>query len=208
RIIADRSAQYHSFEKSVQSRQSYPTSIMGAMALLRQSYMDADWYSKGNAQNRDLALEALNRNKNLVQIFKTDNLLDALRADKVGDEFGLNYVILGSGHEIERINEVKKSGATYIIPLDFPDAIDVEDPFSAGFASLQDMKRWNQAPANLKMLADNQVPFVLTYHNSKDEKKFRENLLKAIDYGLDKKAALAALTTVPAKTIGQENKLG
>src|SRR5690606_38143911 len=122
--------------------------------------------------------------------------------------FGLNYVILGSGHEIERINEVKKSGATYIIPLDFPDAIDVEDPFSAGFASLQDMKRWNQAPANLKMLADNQVPFVLTYHNSKDEKKFRENLLKAIDYGLDKKAALAALTTVPAKTIGQENKLG
>src|SRR5690606_23620979 len=77
-----------------------------------------------------------------------------------------------------------------------------------GFVSLQDMKRWNQAPANLKVLAGNNVPFILTYHNSKDEKKFRENLLKAIDYGLDKKAALAALTTVPAKTIGQENKLG
>lgn len=208
RIISDRSAQYLSFEKSVQSRQSYPSSIMGAMALLRQSYMDADWYSKGNSQNRDLALEALNRNKNLVQIFKTNSLLDALRADKIGEEFGLNYVILGNGHEYERINEVKNSGATYIIPLDFPDAFDVEDPFSASFVSLQDMKRWNQAPANLKMLAENNVPIILTYHNSKDEKKFRENLLKAIDYGLDKKTALAALTTNPAKTIGQENKLG
>ncbi|HSP40778.1 MAG TPA: hypothetical protein VLN46_05040, partial [Gillisia sp.] len=178
------------------------------MALLRQSYMDAEWYSKGNTQNKDLALEALNRNKDLVQIFKTNDLLDALRADKIGNEFGINYVILGSGLEYERINEIKNSNATYIIPLNFPEAFDVEDPFSASFVNLQDMKRWNQAPANPKILADNNVPFILTYYNSKDEKKFRENLLKAIDYGLDKKTALAALTTIPAKTIGQENKLG
>lgn len=208
RIISDRSAQYLSFEKSVQSRQSYPTSIMGAMALLRQSYLDADWYAKGNSQNKDLALEALNRNKNLVQIFKTNNLLDALRADKIADEFGLNYVILGSGLEYEQIDEIKRSNATYIIPLNFPDAYDVEDPFSASFVNLQDMKRWNQAPANLKVLAENNVPFMLTTYNLKDEKKFMENLLKAIDFGLDKKTALAALTTIPAKTIGQENKLG
>ncbi len=208
RVISDRSGQYLSFEKSIQSRQSYPTSIMGAMALLRQSFMDADWYSKGNTQNKDLALEALNRNKNLVQIFKTSNLLDALRADKIGKEFGINYVILGSGLEYEKINEVKNSKATYIIPLNFPEAIDVEDPFMASFVSLQDLKQWNQAPANLRILADNNVPFVLTYYNSKDDKKFKENLLKAINYGLDKKTALAALTTIPAKTIGQENKLG
>ncbi|QED37417.1 amidohydrolase family protein [Antarcticibacterium arcticum] len=208
RILAGRSAQYLSFEKSVQSRQSYPTSIMGAMALLRQSYLDADWYSKGNSQNKDLALEALNRNKNLVQIFKTTNLLDALRADKIANEFGVNYVILGSGHEYERIEEVKKSNATFIIPLNFPDVYDVQDPFMASYVNLQDMKRWNQAPANLKMLAENNVPFVITAYNLKDEKKFRENLLLAIEFGLDKKAALAALTTVPAKTIGQENKLG
>ena len=36
-----------------------------------------------------MALKALNKNKNLVQIFKTNNLLDAFRADKVGDEFGI-----------------------------------------------------------------------------------------------------------------------
>jgi imidazolonepropionase-like amidohydrolase len=208
RILADRSSQFLSFDKSVQSRQVYPTSIMGAMALIRQSYMDADWYSKGNVRNRDLALEALNRNKDLVQVFKTDNLLDGLRAGKIAREFNMNYVILGSGQEYERINEVKKTNATFIIPLDFPDAYDVEDPFMANYVSLQDMKRWNQAPANLKVLAENNVPFVITMHNSKDEKKFRENLIKAVSYGLDKKAAFAALTTVPAKTLKQENNLG
>ena len=49
---------------------------MGAMALLRQVYNDADWYAKGNMKNKDLALEALNGNKDLIQIFETDNVLD------------------------------------------------------------------------------------------------------------------------------------
>lgn len=206
RILNDKSAQYLSFEKSAKSKQVYPSSIMGAMALLRQTYLDADWYAQGNAENKDLALEAFNENKNLVQIFKADNLLDELRADKVGDEFGVQYVILGSGNEFERLDAVKNSNATYIVPVDFPDAFDVEDPFMANYASLGDMKEWNQAPANLKMLAEKGVPFTLTSYESND--KFRDNLLKAVEYGLDKEKALAALTTVPAKVIGQENKLG
>ncbi len=153
RILKDRSANFLSFDKSVQSRQSYPTSIMGAMALLRQTYIDAAWYAKGNITNKDLALEALNRNKSLPQIFKTDNLLDELRADKVGDEYGIQYLIFGSGNEFERIAEIKNTNATFIIPLDFPEAYDVENPFMANNVSLQDMKRWNQAPSNLMQLA-------------------------------------------------------
>ncbi|MFO7718910.1 MAG: amidohydrolase, partial [Gillisia sp.] len=206
RIINDRSAQYLSFDKSIQSRQAYPTSIMGAMALLRQSYLDASWYAQGKSENKDLALEALNRNKDLVQIFKTDNLLDALRADKVGDDSGVQYVIFGSGNEFEKLDEIKNTNATIIVPLDFPEAYDLEDPFMSDYVSLQDMKRWNQAPANLKLLAQKGIPFVLSAHNLKDEKKFKPNLLKAIAYGLDKKVALAALTTIPAKILGQENK--
>ena len=69
RILDTKSAQYLSFSKSVTSRQAYPSSRMGAMALLRQVYLDADWYAKGNMKNKDLALKALNKNKNLIQIF-------------------------------------------------------------------------------------------------------------------------------------------
>ena len=206
RILDEESAQYFSFEKSAKSKQVYPTSIMGAMALIRQTYLDADWYAKGSADNKDLALEAFNDNRDLVQIFKTNNLLDELRADKIGDEFNVQYVIVGSGKEFERLDAVKKTNATYVVPLNFPKPFDVEDPYMADYASLADMKDWNQAPANLKMMAQKGIPFTITSFDA--EKDFRENLLKAIEYGLDKKTALAALTTVPAKVIGQEGKLG
>ncbi|MGY5847619.1 amidohydrolase family protein [Salegentibacter sp. HM20] len=208
RILNERSAQYFSFDNSIQSRQSYPTSIMGAMALIRQVYLDAGWYATGQAKNKDLALEAFNENKNLLQIFATDNLLEEFRADKIGDEFGVQYVILGSGNEFERIQDIKATNASFIIPLNFPDAYDVEDPYMENHVSLADMKRWSQAPANLKLLAENKVPFSITTHGSDLDKNFRNNLLKAIEYGLSKEDALAALTTVPAKIIGQENNLG
>lgn len=208
RILKERSAQYLSFDKSALSRQTYPTSTMGAMALIRQAYLDAEWYGKGKAKNKDLALEALNRNQNLLQIFAADNLLDELRADKVGDEFNIQYTILGSGHEFERLGEIKESGATYVVPLKFPDAYDVEDPYFAGQVSLHEMKQWNQAPANLKILAEKGVPFTITTHGIDTEKDFRKNLLKAVAYGLSKEDALAGLTTTPAKLLGEEDRLG
>ena len=208
RILNENSAQYLSFDKGVQSRQSYPTSTMGTMALIRQVYLDADWYAKGNSKNKDLALEAVNQNKDLVQIFATDNLLNELRADKIGDEFGIQYVILGSGKEYQMLDKVKASNATYIVPLKYPNAYDVEDPYLANQLSLEEMREWNQAPSNLKVLAENQVPFSLTTHSIDAEKDFKNNLLEAIKFGLSREAALAALTTVPAKTIGQEGKIG
>lgn len=208
RILNEHSAQYLSFDKSVLSNQVYPTSIMGAMALLRQTYLDAQWYANGNADNIDLALEALNKNKNLVQIFSTNNLLDELRADKVGDEFGVQYVILGSGNEYERLDLIKATNASYIIPLNFPEAYDVESPYMADYVSLEEMKHWNQAPGNPKMLAEKKIPFSFTLNKLDAEKDFKSNLLKAIEYGLTKEAALAALTTTPAKIIGEVGKIG
>ena len=93
RVLDDNSGQYLSFSKSVKSRQSYPTSRMGAMALLRQTYLDANWYEKGKMKNSDLSLHALNKHKNETQIFETGSHIDALRADKIGDEFGIQYTI-------------------------------------------------------------------------------------------------------------------
>jgi len=58
RILASRSAQYFSFTKSAIKSQSYPGSLMGAMALLRQFFSDASWYAKGNSNTRDRSIEA------------------------------------------------------------------------------------------------------------------------------------------------------
>ncbi|MEN8776304.1 MAG: amidohydrolase family protein [Polaribacter sp.] len=207
RILDTKSAQYLSFSKSVTSRQAYPSSRMGAMALLRQVYLDADWYAKGNMKNKDLALKALNENKNLIQIFETNNHLDALRADKVGDEFGIQYTIVGSGDEYERINDIKSTNANFIIPINFSNAYDVSNPLLAQQISLRDMRKWNQEPSNLKSLAENEVNFALTTHSLKSVKSFHKNLQKAIKYGFDKEKALEALTTIPATIIGN-NAIG
>jgi len=207
RILDTKSAQYLSFSKSVTSRQAYPSSRMGAMALLRQVYLDADWYAKGNMKNKDLALKALNENKDLIQIFETNNHLDAIRADKVGDEFGIQYTIVGSGDEYERINDIKSTNANFIIPINFSNAYDVSNPLLAQQISLRDMRKWNQEPSNLKALAENEVNFALTTHSLKSVKSFHKNLQKAIKYGFDKEKALEALTTIPATIIGN-NAIG
>lgn len=208
RILDAKSAQYLSFHKSVLSNQSYPSSIMGSMALLRQLYYDADWYAKGNSKTKDLSIEALNRNKNLVQIFDAGSRANDLRADKVGDLFNIQYVILGGGDEFERIDEIKAMNASLIIPINFTDAYDVENAFLASSLSLADMKAWNQQPANPKLLADNNITFALTTHDLKSPKEFKANLMKAITYGLSKEKALEALTTIPAQLLGKSNSIG
>ncbi|MBR9915033.1 MAG: amidohydrolase family protein [Algicola sp.] len=208
RIIDPNSAQYFSFSKSVTSRQSYPSSIMGSMALLRQMYYDADWYAKGNSETRDLSLEALNANKNLVQIFGAGSRANAMRADKVGDLFGIQYVLLGGGDEYERIEDVKASNATYIIPVNFRAPYDVENAFLSRSLSLSDMRAWNQEPANPKVLSDNNVRFVFTTHDLKSPKSFLSNVIKAVEYGLPKEKALEALTTIPANVLGKDSEIG
>jgi imidazolonepropionase-like amidohydrolase len=208
RLLSDRSSQFLSFSKSNKSKQVYPTSLMGAMALLRQMYYDADWYADGNATNKDLSLEALNNNKNLPQIFEAGSRINGFRADKVGDLFNTQYILVGGGDEYARIDKVKATNAKYIIPLDFPEAYDVSDPFMANLVSLGDMRHWNQAPANPAVLSKNGVIFSLTTHKLKKISDLKNRIIQAIDHGLDKKTAIAALTTIPAQILGKSNLLG
>ena len=66
RLLDEKLGQFYGTSKSKTSRQMYPTSLMGTMALLRQVNLDADWYAKGNIKEKDRALEAFNANKNEV----------------------------------------------------------------------------------------------------------------------------------------------
>ena len=208
RILSDKSAQYFSFKKSVASRQSYPGSLMGAMALMRQVYYDMDWYSKGNVDTKDRSLEALIANKGLTQIYAAGDNGNVLRADKIGDLFGIQYTILAGGDEYERIDDIKASNAKLILPLDFPDAFDVSNPYEAKYIALKDMRHWNLAPSNPKVLADNGVDFSITLHGLKSPKELKGKIMKAITYGLSKTKALEALTTVPAEILGKSNEIG
>jgi imidazolonepropionase-like amidohydrolase len=208
RLLTAKISNHFGFTRSVTSNQAYPSSLMGMMALLRQVNHDLKWYENGNSENKDLSLTALSENEKLVQIFATEDKLNSLRASKIAKEFGLNYIMKGIGNEFERIEEIKKSNAQFIIPINFPAAYDVSDPNQANQMELTDLRFWNQAPSNLKVLTDNGIVFALTTDKLKKTEDFRTNLLKAIKYGFDKTKALEALTTVPAALLGKSNEIG
>lgn len=208
RIINPVASQHFTFRKSRLFRQVYPSSLMGSMALIRQVFHDAEWYKQGNSKTKDLALEAFIRNKKLPQIFDAGDKLNSLRVASIGKEFDVNFIIKGNGNEFERIEEIKKTTATYIIPIGFPEAYDVSNPFLAHQVSLSDMKFWNQAPFNLKILSENNVRFALTASGLKNPKDFLNNLRKSVLYGFPKEKALQALTEIPAQLINQSQNLG
>lgn len=208
RLIADKVSNHFSFSRSAASTQAYPSSLMGMMALLRQMYYDLDWYKKGNSKTLDLSLEALNKNEKLVQIFASEDKLNSLRAAKIAKEFGLKYILKGAGNEYQRIEEIKKTDAKFIIPVNFQEAYDVTNPYQASQLDFSDLLQWNQAPTNLKVLSDNGITFALTTDKLKKTEDFRTNLLKAIQYGFDKTKALESLTTIPASLLGKSNEIG
>ena len=208
RLLDEKLGQFYGTSKSKTSRQMYPTSLMGTMALLRQVNLDADWYAKGNIKEKDRALEAFNANKNEIQILNASSKENVLRFDKIGDQFNTQYVFVAGGDEYEWIKDIKATNAQFIVPVNFPDAYDMEDPLMASSVSLADLKAWNQAPSNPKVLADNNITFAFTTHDLKEEKDLLANLQKAIEYGLDKTKALEALTTIPAQIIGKSTQLG
>lgn len=208
RVLKEQSAQYLSFKRSALSRQAYPNSIMGSIALLRQLYNDAAWYKKGLSKTKDLSIEALNKNEGVIQIFEAGNKTNIVRADKIGDQFGIQYVILGGGDEYERIDEIKSTNASLILPINFKDAYDVENSFLTSHLELGDMRAWSQEPTNPAVLAKNNIAFALTTHTLKSPKEFKAKLMKAIKNGLSKDKALEALTSIPANLIGETSTIG
>ncbi len=207
-ILKDRASAHYSFSKG-SSRQSYPGSMMGSIALLRQTYLDAQWYkNKPAAEGLNLSLQAWNNNQDLPQIFEANDKWNDLRADRIGDEFGVQYIIKAGQDEYQRIREMKATGATFIVPLNFPQAQDVEDPADARFVSVTDMKHWELAPTNPAAFEKAGIPFCLTTSDLRDTRSFFTNLRTAINYGLTETAALNALTKTPAQVLGVSHLVG
>lgn len=207
-IIKEKAAAFYSFKKG-SSKQSYPGSLMGAVALLRQNYLDAQWYKARPAkEGMNKTLEAWNAIQALPQIFETTDKWSGLRADQIGDEFGVQYIIKGGGNEYQRIGEIAATNAPYILSLNFPDAQKVEDPADARFVAWSDLAHWELAPTNPAAFEKQKIPFALTAADLKDAKTFWPNLRKAIQNGLSEKTALEALTKTPATLLKITDQVG
>ncbi|MDQ3140671.1 MAG: amidohydrolase family protein [Bacteroidota bacterium] len=207
-IIKDQAANILSFQKGTTS-QDYPNSLMGVIALLRQTYYDAQYYNVGGKNEEfNISLDSWNKKQALTQIIIVQNKFEVLSAARLGKEFSKEFIVKGEGDEYQRAEEIKNSGRRLIIPLDFPPLYNIDDPFDALQIDLADLKHFELAPSNASILEKKSIPFIFTAEGLKDPSNYLVQIRKAVARGLSKERALYAMSLGPAEWLGIDDKLG
>lgn len=204
-VLHHKAGSFYSFEKGV-SNQTYPSSQMGSIALLRQAFYDAEWHSKyGTTPN--LSLDALNDQAQFPRFFHTRSPYEIMRIERIAKEFKRPFIILGTGKEYELGAMFDTLKIPVVIPMNFPAAYDMKDPYVGRQIAFEDLKHWELAPTNPYFLAQHQVPFAFSSAGLKSN-EFWPNMHKALAQGLTVEQALNALTLEPAKLLGIEKDYG
>jgi len=213
--------QHIAFETHEEDERAYPGSLMGAIAAVRQSFFDAqhyaldqaDWQKKPQGRKRpefDPSLEALQpatAGKQRV-LFEPGSALMVNRVGHVARELKLDYAIVSCGQEWRRPDLAKETGATFIVPVNFPSLPKLPSEDDWEQVTLDNLRAWDWAAENPALLRQQKLDIALTTYSLADKKVFRKNVKTALERGLSETDALAALTTIPAKLCGVEKQLG
>ncbi len=221
RVLRPDLAQTIGFSRSFALGGMYPNSTMGTVALMKQTFLDAEWYGRAwtayETSGRSIlppetseALAAMGKAIKGQQpvLFQTDSEEEYLRAFKLAQEYKLTPWFRGSGQEYRLIDVLKTRTQPLIVPLTFPDAPNVANPEAALNVSLADLRHWYLAPTNPAQLAGAGIPFAITADGLSSINQFLPNLRVAVSRGLAVDKALAALTTVPAGILGIDRTHG
>jgi len=213
--------QHIALESRGDEERAYPSSLMGVIAAVRQSFFDAQHYGLDQADYTkrpggrarpefNVALEALApaaRGKTRVLI-EPGSALMVDRAAHIAAELKLDVAILSSGQEWRRPDLLKANVATFVVPVNFPTLPKLPSDEDWDQVSLDQLRAWDWAAENPAVLRQQGREIALTTYGLSDKKAFRKNLKLALERGLSEDDALAALTTIPAKLCGADKQLG
>lgn len=213
-------------------RGSYPGTLMGAIAYIKQSFYDARHQAAVEAAfARDpsaaprpeydaehAALQPAAANRQPIW-FQASTRREFQHVVDIAQEFELtNYAFLGGQEAYQIAAELKAAGRPVIVSLDYPrvDQVTgrsfemhiapVEGEDSAKIAA--DSAAARQLRGNAAALAAAGVPFALTSRGLSSPTVFHEQIRGAIAAGLSKDDALRALTVTPASLLGLDDVLG
>ena len=205
------SANVLSFDRTrgVPDGSAYPTSHMGAVALIRQSLIDNQWQLDAREAGDEIPFNSLDAIMSEVPLlFDLGNPLQAFSADAIGDEFERDVILVGDGVTYQHLEAIAGGGRAMVVPLRFPAEPDVSSVGMIESLDLKELMAWEQAPTNAARLLDAGIEVALTSSKVQGRGKFHANLRKAIEHGLSEDDALAALTSTPAKMLGVDDRLG
>ena len=205
-IIADHSIQHFSFSKG-SSKNDYPSSHMGAIALIRQTLYDAQWNATAKFPETNASLDALQSLSTNINIFELNNPLSIRNVNDISEEFNVRFTIKATGKEYLNLGEIP-ANSQIILPLNFPKAYDIKDPFEARMISLEELKHWEAAPFCALILEEAGHELSLSRDTIKSSKEFLSALSTISKTGLSHSDILASLTTNPARFLEIDKELG
>jgi imidazolonepropionase-like amidohydrolase len=201
--------------------ENYPNSKMGAVAVTRQAFLDAIWWRDAQAAyatqpsgrarpRRNAAASALvpaAEGKELV-VFETSDALSLLRAARVAREMKLQALYVGGNDEYRLSSEVAAAKPDLVLRVNFPRPEKLEGDEEWLDVPLERLRAFDRAPSNPKWMKDAGLTFSFTTAGLEDVKDFGKRVREAIARGLSRDDALAAVTTVPARQLALQDRLG
>jgi imidazolonepropionase-like amidohydrolase len=197
---------------------SFPSSLMGSIAYVRQVFIDVRWYEEaGNAyqarrrgverppydRTEVVVLEAL-KNRELV-LLPANERLRIYRAIRLADEWQVRAALYGVQEGYDMANEIAASKLPVFVNLNWPK---MEKGADEEAVTLRELRFWGRAPSTPAALSKVGVTYAFYSGGISDPKDILKNVKKAIDRGLSPDHALEAMTIAPAEILGVADRMG
>jgi hypothetical protein len=219
-VASARLAQVVALETGSFMARQYPSSKFGAVAAVRQAFLDAQrqavWSERYAAhpagmappeyRSSDAALRLVLRGERPV-FFVAIAALDPGRFHNLANEFGLRGVTVARGLG-DRIEDLRAAGMPLLLPLELPEKPELKDADDAIETTLRQMQAAVFAPRLPAALDAQGIKVAFVTAGMKNPRRFSENLAAVVKAGLSPDKALAAVTTTPAELLGLSQSMG
>ncbi|MDP7070124.1 MAG: amidohydrolase family protein [Phycisphaerales bacterium] len=201
------------FERGGWGQGGGPGSLMGSIALMRQTLSDARWYAAALAAAKQHGLEPPARRDDLAALqgvvrrqqpllLDVRDAKEALRGGALAAEMGIDLMLLGSGDEYTDLPGIVALQCPIIVPVKYPERPKLESIDAAIRVPLQKLQAWEQAPTNLRRLHEAGARTCVTTQGLQSPSDVQQALDDAIRAGLAPEVALSQMTTEPAALLG------
>jgi imidazolonepropionase-like amidohydrolase len=212
-VVADSVGQFIILRTS--GFRSYPGSLMGVIAYIRQIYLDAEHYKVAQSiyekHHQGLLRPAYDRTLEGVLasprvLLPAERQVEVLRMLALAKELKLNAVLYG-GHEAwKATDELKAANTPVLVSLKWPQRSPDGDPSSEDPLRILEFR--DKAPSSPALLAKAGVKFAFYSDGIATPRELMRNAKKAIDGGLSPEDAIRAMTLTPAEIFGVADRLG
>jgi len=189
----------------------YPSSLMGIVALMRQTFLDAIHQNQFPPEKPDpdyAALAPLLTGK-APGVFHVDTEADVVRAVAMGEEFKFAVILKGGRDAHKRAAWLAEKTVPVLADIAIGTEPKVEPSADGPPAGVLEERRdnWRIRASGPKKLHDAGVLFAFI-SDGDSLPKFLENVRMVVKQGLPKDAALKAMTVSPAQIFGRSSDLG